>query len=239
MEFLRFIPLILLFLNTIPAGYSSPSLSPQAKQSIPGFPDLYYEIQIANLNTRTPLNMYYDSRVQHYIDLYLGERRKQLAEVILRSETYFPMIEGYLKTYGIPDEIKYLPVIESAFSPVACSPSLAVGLWQFKEMTGRYYGLNVGEEKDEREDPELSTAAACKYLNDLYREFKDWDICLLAYNAGPVAVRKALLGAGPDASLRDLVSLLPGPAQNYLPALYSIIYLFNDYKSHFSASIPF
>ncbi len=124
-------------------------------------------------------------------------------------------------------------MVESALSPVACSPSNAVGLWQFKEETGRYYGLDIRDGHDEREDPERSTAAACRYLRDLYGEFGDWNLALLAYNAGPVALRKAIQKAGAGAPLHDILSLLPPASQNYLPALVAVIYLFHDYSSHF------
>ncbi len=234
MTFLRLILIVFVSFHFVPANpFTSRFFKTTENAGRSGFPDLYYEIHIAELNTQTSLNLYYDLKVQYYIDLYLTQRKDQLRNVIRLSDQYFPIFEHQLKIQGIPEEIKYLPVIESGLSPSACSPSSAVGLWQFKEKTGRYYGLHIGEGYDERKDPELSTVAACRYLKDLYKEFFDWNLALLAYNAGPVAVRSAVKMAGPNASLHDVLTFLPEPAQNYLPALFAVIYLFNDYNSHF------
>jgi membrane-bound lytic murein transglycosylase D len=234
MAFLRFILMFFVSLNLLPKNRIPEIHVPETTSSPSfGFPDLYYEINIADLNTRTSIELYYDQSVQSYIDLFLTERKEQLQKTFRLSKQYFPIFEKHLKANGIPEEIKYIPVIESGLSPTACSPSMAVGLWQFKEATGQYYGLKIGTNADDRQNPELSTIAACRFLNDLYREFKDWDLALLAYNAGPVAVRHAIQIAGRDASLHDIIAYLPEPAKKYLPALIAVIYLFNDFNSHF------
>ncbi len=235
MAFLRLILIFFVSFNVIPANPLTNKILKinEEEGSVKHFPDLYYEIHIAQLNTMTSLHLYYDPKVQYYIDLYLGKRKEQLRQVVHLSEQYFPIFERELKAFGIPEEIKYLPVIESALTPSACSPSAAVGLWQFKEKTGKYYGLFVGDERDDRVDPELSTKAACRYLRDLYREFNNWDLALLAYNAGPVAIRNARKIAGNNAPLNEIITYLPEPARNYLPALIAVIYLFDDYNNHF------
>ena len=235
MAFLRLILIFFVSFNLVPANHLTDKLLKLSDESKghAAYPDLYYEINIAELNSATSLYLYYDTRVQYYIDLYLNQRQEQLKEVIQLSDRYFPLFEKHLDTYKIPVEIKYLPVLESALSPTACSPSAAVGLWQFKEKTGRYYGLQINNTRDDRTDPELSTIAACLYLEDLYREFHDWNLALLAYNAGPVAVRKALSKHGNSADLHTILADLPEPARTYLPALIAIIYLFHDYNTHF------
>ncbi|MCF8380117.1 MAG: lytic transglycosylase domain-containing protein [Bacteroidales bacterium] len=195
-------------------------------------PNLYYEIQIAELNKITSLSLYYDEKVQAYIHLFLNERVEDLLIFKQRSEIYFPMLEKLLHEQNIPEEIKYLAVLESGLSPTAVSPSQAVGLWQFKENTGRSFGLVIDGSTDDRNDAALSTIAACKYLNWLNSEFQDWNLSLVAYNAGPTYLRHQIR----TLQTKEYFSLLPQltpPAQNYLPALVAIIYLFNNFENHF------
>lgn len=197
------------------------------------YPELYYEIQIANLDKKLTLELFYDQTVQEYIDLFLNER---LADYIVfkeRSFIYFPMFEKYLAEYNLPPEIKYLAVLESGLSPTACSPSMAVGMWQFKEKTGTAFGLKINKLVDERTDPELSTIAACQYLKRLYERFNNWELSLLAYNAGPTALSNVIELNKGDLDYSTLVTHLPVPAQRYLPALVAIIYLFENYENHF------
>jgi peptidoglycan lytic transglycosylase D len=197
------------------------------------YPDLFYEIHLAELNTYTDLDLFFDENVRNYIDKYLIERTDQLPELEKKIDIYFPLFEKYLKEYNLPEEIKYLPIIESGLSPVACSPSLAVGLWQFKKETAEYFGLSVNEFLDEREDPELSTMAACRYLSSLYSQFEDWNLVLLAYNAGPTSIRKAIRMAGGSKNYNDIYPWLSDPAKKYIPALNAVIYLFNNFENHF------
>jgi membrane-bound lytic murein transglycosylase D len=207
--------------SPLPSGIASTS-----------YPPLFYEVNIARMNLNSGIGLFYDEKVQQYIDIYLTQRKNQLPALNSLSSEYFPMFEKYLRMYDLPEEIKYLPIIESALDPFACSPSQAVGLWQFKKATAEGYGLTVNERVDERTDPELSTIAACKYLSDLYRQFNDWHLALLAYNAGPVAIRKAIQAAPEEKALYQLNPYLSIPAKNYLPALVAVIYLFNNLDNH-------
>ena len=197
---------------------------------------LYYRIQIDELNKKTTLNLFYDETVQEYIDLFLSSRKKDYLIYRQRSQKFFPFIQRYLETYNIPLEIKYMAVLESGLSPTAVSPSQAVGLWQFKEKTGAYFGLEINENFDQRLDPEQSTIAACKYLTHLNKNFNNWNLSLLAYNAGPTALRRAIeanYGNEDYPSLREHLSI---PAQRYLPALVALIYLFENHDYHFSSN---
>lgn len=103
---------------------------------------------------------------------------------IKRANRYFPIIEPILKEYGIPDDFKYLAVIESQLEPRAISPAKAAGLWQFMPSTAKEYGLEVNSEVDERFHIEKATMAACKYFNKSYDKYKDWASVALAYNGG-------------------------------------------------------
>ncbi|MCK4922533.1 MAG: lytic transglycosylase domain-containing protein [Bacteroidales bacterium] len=195
-------------------------------------PDLYYEIQIAEMNKNTSLSLFYDENVQSYINLFLTERIEDLILFKKRSELIFPMLEELLAEQNIPEEIKFMAVLESGLSPSAVSPSQAVGLWQFKEITAKSFGLKIDGNQDDRNDPSLSTIAACKYLNYLNAEFQDWNLSLLAYNAGPTYLRQQIRRTKTK-EYYMLVPHLTDSARNFLPALVAIIYLFNNFENHF------
>jgi hypothetical protein len=108
-----------------------------------------------------------------------------------RSNRWFPVIEPILERNGIPDDFKYLAVIESGLTN-AVSPAGATGFWQFLKSTGESYGLQINEEVDERYHVEKSTEAACKYLNDAYAKFGDWALVAASYNMGMGGVSKQL-----------------------------------------------
>ncbi|MCG8580212.1 MAG: lytic transglycosylase domain-containing protein [Bacteroidales bacterium] len=111
---------------------------------------------------------------------------------IKRANRYFPIIEPILKEQGIPDDFKYLSLIESSFMPRAKSPAGAVGLWQFMRATAREYGLEVNKEVDERYHIEKSTKAACKYLKKMHDHYGSWTLAAAAYNAGRSGINRQL-----------------------------------------------
>ncbi len=104
--------------------------------------------------------------------------------VLKRANRYFPIIEPILKANGIPDDFKYLAVIESFLEPRTVSPARAVGTWQFMEGTAKQYGLTITATVDERRDVAKSTEAACRYLKDAYAKYGDWATVAASYNAG-------------------------------------------------------
>ncbi len=111
---------------------------------------------------------------------------------IKRANRYFPVIEPILKENGVPDDFKYLSIIESGFMPRAESPAGAVGLWQFMKTTGKEYGLEISKEVDERYHIEKSTNAACKYLKKMHDHYGSWTLAAAAYNAGRTGVNRQL-----------------------------------------------
>ena len=113
---------------------------------------------------------------------------------IKRANRLFPIIEPILKECGVPDDLKYLMIIESNGDKEAISPAKAGGLWQFLESTGREYGLEVNKEVDERFHIEKATRAACEYLLESYRIYKDWLTVAASYNTGRGNVAKRING---------------------------------------------
>ena len=112
--------------------------------------------------------------------------------MIKRANRYFPIVEPILKECGVPDDLKYLMVIESNLSPLAKSPAGAAGLWQFMQTTGRQYGLEVNVNIDERYNIEKATRAACEYLKESYAMYGDWMTVAASYNAGQNGISRRL-----------------------------------------------
>jgi membrane-bound lytic murein transglycosylase D len=108
-----------------------------------------------------------------------------------KASKLFPVIEPILRVYGIPDDFKYIPLLETGLRD-GVSPKGAAGVWQFMPQTARDYGLRVGKGKDERLNLRKSTIAACKYLKELYGEFNSWTLAAAAYNGGSPRVHKAI-----------------------------------------------
>lgn len=178
------------------------------------------------------IQLVYNERIHGFINYFTVRDREYTRMVMQRKNTYFPLFEKYLAKYGLPDELKYLSIIESGLNPRAVSRARAVGLWQFMSATGRYYGLHNDWYIDDRMDPEKSTEAACRYLKDLYNMFHDWELALAAYNTGPGNVKKAIRRSGYKHSFWEIYSHLPRETRSYVPQFVAIIYTMNYLPEH-------
>ncbi len=178
------------------------------------------------------MELAYNDVVQKFIDQYSGHLRRSVSYMLGACNFYVPIFEEALDMYGLPLELKYLPVIESALDPRAVSHAGAVGLWQFMLDTGQRYGLEVNSLIDERRDPVKSSYAAAHYLSDLYAMFGDWNLVIAAYNCGPNAVNKAIHRAGGSRDYWTIYPYLPRETRGYVPAFIAANYIMNYYCEH-------
>lgn len=178
------------------------------------------------------MEMPYNEIVQKFIDRYTGRLRHSVSYMLGASNFYIPIFEEALEAYGLPLELKYLPVIESALNPKATSHAGAAGLWQFMVGTGKQYGLEVNSLIDERRDPVKSSYAAAHYLKDLFNIFGDWSLVIAAYNCGPENIKKAMLRADGVADYWKIYPYLPRETRGYVPAFIAANYVMTYYCEH-------
>lgn len=207
-------------------------LSQPAESPSEGYPDMYYEYMISQLDKETPIELEFNEHVKKYIDIFTRERSHELAKMIGLSKLYFPIFDHYLDKYNLPFELKYLAMVESALNPLAVSSSGAKGLWQFKMNTVELVGLEVNSYIDERRDPYKSTEAACKYIAYLYRTFNDWTLVIGAYNGGPGEIRNAIQRSGGHTDFWEIREHLSEQTKNYVPAFIAMNYVMDNYSKH-------
>ena len=195
-------------------------------------PDSVYRERIAALNAKQTIQMAYNDRVKVYIEVYTIKKRKQLHVMLALSQYYFPIFEEALRREGLPEELKYMAVIESALNPRAVSPAGAAGIWQFMYQTGRMCHLKINTKVDERLDPIKASMAAALYLKELYNCFNDWTLAIAAYNCGPGNVNKAIRRAKGRTDFWTIFPYLPRETRGYVPAFIAAAYAINYHEEH-------
>jgi len=209
---------------------------PEADTLVPDFSDSVYLARLAEIPSVVDLT--YNRIVKNYINVYTHKRREQMRIMMGLADYYFPLFEEVFDLYGIPYELRYLSVIESALNPRAVSRVGAVGTWQFMYSTGKHYGLTINSLVDERRDPLAATHAAARFLSDLHRMYQDWTLALAAYNCGPGNVNKAIRRSGGRRDFWDIYYYLPRETRGYVPAFIAATYAMNYAGDHLLSKAP-
>ena len=213
--------------------YAHQGLHSKTEFSLDAFdelPDSVLERRLRLLHTEVPMAI--NDVVRSHIRLYLRIMSRRLSLTLMQGEKYFPLFGEALERYGVPDEVKYLAIVESALNPEATSRVGASGLWQFMYNTGKLYDLEVNSVIDERRDPVKSSYAAARFLRDLHEVFGDWTLAIAAYNCGPGNVNKAIARSGGKRDFWEIYYYLPRETRGYIPSLIAVIYVMNYYGEH-------
>lgn len=197
---------------------------------IPEIPDSVYRQRMKSLPCI--IDMPYNQYVRNAIDRYMVKGRRSTASLIGLFPLYEDIFVETLLKYGMPVELKYLPIIEAALKPRAYSRAGAAGMWQFVYSTGRKYDLKVNSLIDDRYDVAKSTDAAARHLKDLYDIYGDWGLAISAYNCGPGNVNKAIARSGGKKDFWSIYPYLPRETRGYLPSFIAMNYVMEYYKEH-------
>ncbi len=181
-----------------------------------------------------------NEQVDKWINYFQTSGRERMETYLSRSTRYIPMMKNVLREYRLPENLVYVAMIESGFSPSAHSFANAVGYWQFIEETGRRYGLKVNSYVDERKDPVLSTRAAAEYFRDLYGAFGSWHLALASYNTGEYRVSRSVMRY----YTRDFWYLtskrsLPRETANYVPKFIAAVQISKEPQKYGFTNIEY
>lgn len=205
--------------TTVPLAVENPLLLSQ---------NYIYKLRLDSIAKTVPLP--HNEYVQQYIDIY-AKRKDMFGKMLGLSGYYFPIFEKAFKDYNIPQEIKYLTIVESQMDPHAVSRVGATGIWQFMFGTGKAYGLKMDNYVDERKDPVQASYAAAAYFRDAYEELGDWLLAIAAYNCGKGNVNRAIDKAG-SRDFWEIRQYLPKETRNYVPAFIAAVYVMNYSNKH-------
>ena len=198
----------------------------------PVFSDSVYKARILHLDTKTPIDLVYNTYVKQYINVYTKQRRQQMSRMMGLAAYYFPVFEEVLDQFNLPLELKYLALVESALNPKAKSWAGATGIWQFMYNTGKEYNLKVSSYVDERMDPYRATVAACEFFEKSYSVYGDWSLVLASYNSGGGNVNKAIRRSGGKRNYWQIRRFLPKETRSYVPAFIAVCYAMNYASDH-------
>jgi len=175
-----------------------------------------------------------NENVEKALTLFKEKEREFFLDAYRRSGQYRPAIVRALNEAGLPEELSWLPLIESGFKTNAFSRARALGMWQFIASTGYKFGLKRDRWVDERMDPEKSTKAAIAYLHELHKIFGDWTTVLAAYNCGEGRVLKRISTQKINYldNFWDLYAMLPRETAFYVPKFLAVLHIINDPQAH-------
>ena len=173
----------------------------------------------------------YHAESHKFVEYFIYTKPDFTRRMMEDKNLFFPIYEKALAKYNMPDELKYLSMIESGLNPKIISYAGAGGLWQFMRATGREMGLKQDSYIDERFDPEKSTDAACRYLKQLYNIFGDWEMALASYNCGPGNVKRAMRRSGGN-TFWGIYNALPKQTRGYVPQFVAMLYMMHYGEDH-------
>lgn len=252
--FLTFSTAILFFFSNYAVGQTTPIVTATDTIEAPLEPEVIYPYEVNVVDERDKQNyriivespevveqrlksiqhqmpFEYNSSVKLWLDFFMVRRPSFTKKMMEEKDIYFPTFERYLAMNNMPDDLKYLAMLESGLNPKAVSRSKAVGLWQFMAPTGKDMGLSINSYLDERMDIEKSTDAACKYLKQLYNKFNDWELALASYNTGPNRIARVIQNTGLS-SYWDLHPHIHPDTRAYVPQFIAIAYMMNYGNAH-------
>lgn len=193
-------------------------------------PDSVYVSRLQAIRSGVPLT--YNQIVRRYIEMYTQRKKDKVGRMVGLAQYYFSIFDDIFDYYGVPNELKYMSIIESALNPRARSRTRAIGIWQFMYGTAKLYGLTINGLVDERRDPIKATHAAAQFSRDLYDVFKDWQLVIAAYNCGPGNVSRAIRRSGGKRNFWDIYPYLPRETRGHVPAFIAAVYTMNYYREH-------
>ncbi len=163
-----------------------------------------------------------NKEIQLFVNFYANRRKNLTNQMLQRSYLYFPLIEKTLQQYQMPEELKYLAMVESTLNPTAKSRNGRLGLWQLTPGVAEQYGLHITNEVNDCFDPKKATEAACLYLLYLHEHFDNWLLAIAAYNSSVAIVKQAIEQAGNPSDYWVVHDYLPLETRGYVPALLAL-----------------